>query len=423
VDAIFVQSADRFGRLDGDLQVAIDIDAPKRSTAHGRLNGTSIDLSWALAQPLNIDRMAVEADGGTLHIREAAVRWAKQSATISGEVTRSERGAIINGRLESPGIVLDELLPEESAHPETSAKQDSAKDDGILPRLWKLPVRGQLTVHAPFVQYRDYRVAPVAATVALEQGRAQLDVQEAQVCGVDFPLTATATPQTFNLSVQLSAHERMLGDVVRCLTSQEVQMTGTFDMRANLSTHGARGELARNLTGTVDAQARDGKTYKFNLIGNILSLKTVTDLLEIRKPQMERDGLPYRHLNVTGRFDAGKFHIDEGAFDSDAVGLAATGSIDLLAHDSALTVLVAPFNKLNRAVRNVPVAGYVLGGELLSVPVEVRGDIRDPVVTPLGPQAVTHQLTGIFERTLKVPARLFAPLDPAKRENPPAAQP
>ena len=282
---------------------------------------------------------------------------------------------------------------------------------------------GQLTVHAPFVQYRDYRVAPVAATVALEQGRAQLDVQEAQVCGVDFPLTATATPQTFNLSVQLSAHERMLSDVVRCLTSQEVQMTGTFDMRANLSTHGARGELARNLTGTVDAQARDGKTYKFNLIGNILSLKTVTDLLEIRKPQMERDGLPYRHLNVTGRFDAGKFHIDEGAFDSDAVGLAATGSIDLLAHDSALTVLVAPFNKLNRAVRNVPVAGYVLGGELLSVPVEVRGDIRDPVVTPLGPQAVTHQLTGIFERTLKVPARLFAPLDPTRRENLPAAQP
>ena len=423
VAAMFVENAERFGRLEGDLQVALDIDAPKRSTAQGHLTGTSIDLSWVLGQPVHIDQMDVDADGATLRIREAAVRWAKLSAKIAGAVTRGERGAIVDGQLESPGIVLDELLPEKPADSQSSAKPDAEKDDGILPRLWKLPVTGQVTLRAPFVQYREYRVAPVAATVALEQDRARLDVHEAQVCGVDFPLTATATPQALDVAVHLSAQQQPLGNVVRCLTSQEVQMTGRFDLRADLHTHGEPGELARNLTGTVDAQAHDGKTYKFKLIGNILSLKTVTDLLDIGKPQMEKDGLPYRRLDVNGRFDSGKFVIDEGAFDSDAVGLAATGTIDLLAHDSALTVLVAPFNKLNRLVRNVPVAGYVLGGELLSVPVGVRGDIRDPVVTPLGPQAVTHQLTGILERTLQVPARLLAPLDTTKRENLPAAQP
>jgi hypothetical protein len=40
----------------------------------------------------------------------------------------------------------------------------------------------------------------------------------------------------------------------------------------------------------------------------------------------------------------------------------------------------------------------------------VSGDIRDPLVVPLGPSAITSELTGIFERTLKVPSRLLAPL-------------
>jgi hypothetical protein len=53
--------------------------------------------------------------------------------------------------------------------------------------------------------------------------------------------------------------------------------------------------------------------------------------------------------------------------------------------------------------------GYVVGGSLTSVPVSVSGDIRNPTVVPLGPHAITSELTGIFERTLKLPAKLFAP--------------
>jgi hypothetical protein len=49
----------------------------------------------------------------------------------------------------------------------------------------------------------------------------------------------------------------------------------------------------------------------------------------------------------------------------------------------------------------------------------VSGDIRDPLVVPLGPGAVTNELLGIFERTLKLPGELLpqksgdAPKEPA----------
>jgi hypothetical protein len=72
-------------------------------------------------------------------------------------------------------------------------------------------------------------------------------------------------------------------------------------------------------------------------------------------------------------------------------------------------VLVAPFSRLDQLVRKVPLVGYVIGGTFTSVPVGVSGDIRDPLVVPLGPAAVGSEVLGIFERTLKLPAKLVTP--------------
>jgi hypothetical protein len=105
--------------------------------------------------------------------------------------------------------------------------------------------------------------------------------------------------------------------------------------------------------------------------------------------------------------------VKEAAFDSPAIGLAATGSVGLEHRDADLTVLVAPFSGVDRWIRRIPVFGYILGRSLTSVPVKVTGDIRDPSVVPLDPRAITSELAGIFERTLKLPARLLAPLEGA----------
>jgi hypothetical protein len=66
----------------------------------------------------------------------------------------------------------------------------------------------------------------------------------------------------------------------------------------------------------------------------------------------------------------------------------------------------------------VPILGYIIGGALTSVPVGVSGDIRDPRVVPLGPGAITSELVGIFERTLKLPGKLITPLEGGGEEKP-----
>jgi len=145
---------------------------------------------------------------------------------------------------------------------------------------------------------------------------------------------------------------------------------------------------------------------KFALLGNILSMQNVVALVQQGGPKIGADAFPFRQLSARGRFDKGRFVLEEGVFHSNAVGLGANGWISLADFQSSLTVLVAPLALLNEAVSMVPVLGYVAGGALTSLPVAVSGDIRDPLVVPLGPSAITSELKGIFDRTLSVPGKL-----------------
>jgi len=277
-------------------------------------------------------------------------------------------------------------------------------------------------VRSDFVQFGRYKVAPVAATLVLELQRAHLDLTQAQLCGISLPLTIEAKPRSFAASARIAAQKQQLEQAAHCLTDRGVLITGDFDLRADINTEGKAGELVRNLKGTVRADVRDGKVMKFALLGNILSMTDVAALLEKEGPRLDDTGFPYRSATLTGHFQEGRFTIEESAFRSDAVGLAATGWISLLDYQSKLAVLVAPFGRFDQWARKMPILGYVIGGALTSLPVGVSGDIRDPRVVPLGPGAITSDLLGIFERTMKLPAKLVAPLEGGGEAQPAVGQ-
>ncbi len=129
---------------------------------------------------------------------------------------------------------------------------------------------------------------------------------------------------------------------------------------------------------------------------------------------MQSDGFPFRRMIAKGQFAGGQFRLEEGFFDSSAARLAANGHIDLLGPNSRLTVLLAPLTTVERVVGAIPLLGDVFGGTMVALPVEVIGDIRNPYVVPLGPRAITDQLLGIFERTLKLPGKLAVPAEQPK---------
>lgn len=379
--------------------------APEQSTAEGRLQIDALDLTPLIGAKALLRSVDFNADGSRLHIAEAQLEWEGQPISLRGEIRRSAQGPVIDAQLESTGVVVDRLLPVKKAEENAAGKPPQTEPSSS--KLWPLPVTGRVGVRAGFVQYQHYRIEPLQGNLLLERERASLEVKEARMCGVSFPLSGAATPQGFAVSAQISMKDEPVAQSMRCLTGEALDLSGNMDLRADLRTQGKPGELVRNLTGTAQSELRKGSMKKFALIGNILSVLSLRNLLDPKA--LKESGFPYRSLSAKGYFKDGEFILEEGFFDSDAARLAASGKVDLVGANSQLTVLVGLLTTVDRVVDAIPIIGGIFGGTMAALPVSVKGDIRNPEVVPLGPRAITGQLLGIFERTLKLPGKLVVP--------------
>jgi hypothetical protein len=417
--SVFGRPAESYpGRMSGTIQATLDLTRHGRSAAQGELIGDHIDLLKLTGKPLKLERFNLQGKGHALQIRELAMDWAEQRAEIRGEVAREANGLAANLEIESPGIVIDAFQSPPSAK-SASASVDKEKNPSKPFSLWSLPVTGTVSLRTAFLEARGHRVQNLRAVATLQHELLKVDVTEASLCGVGFPLSLRLTPKEVAADVNVTATNQSLEGVVQCLTGFPVIMTGHFDIASTLTVQGTPGEIGkswtRHLAGTVTFSAREGEIRKMALLGKILSLKSVSDVLKGDVGVGER-GFKYHSVTVGAKIENGQVSVEQATLDSPALGLAAAGTVNLENYDSRLTVLVAPFGNLDRMVRKTPVLGYVLGGALTSIPVGVTGDIRDPLVVPLGPRAVGSQVLGVFERTFKLPGKMVEPLS-AKPSN------
>lgn len=409
------------GKIAGDMRVNFNPEQYVLTDSSGGLQAESVDLR-RLGWPLRFDRLALEADGSRLLVPETVVVWKEQVANLSGAVRLDPDHVDIVALIRAGDIDLEPLLPatsstQSSAPPEPDqapAAKPAAEASGDAMALLGLKVTAQASLHADSIRYGRLNVTGLSTQLDLVPGRVRFKVSRGQLCGLTLPVSLEITPDVFSVSAGIHTKAAQLENVVRCLSDQELQLTGEFDLDAELASQGRLGELRRNLSGSVQFEARKGMVKKFALLGNILSLTDVVGLLDTEGRQLSAEGFAYRKMLLTGRIQDGKLRIQEAAFDSSAVGIAANGSIDLVSYASDINVLVAPFSRVDRVVRNIPLIGYVIGGTLTSLPVKVSGDIRSPYVIPLGPTAVANELVGVFQRTLNLPAHLFGLPPPAE---------
>jgi len=267
--------------------------------------------------------------------------------------------------------------------------------------IWPLPVRGRIEVRAGFIQHKRYRVEPFEGVFSLEPERGRLEAKAARMCGVSFPMELQMEPERGSAAIHLAMKDQPIEKVIGCLTGGKLDITGNADLAAELRIEGRRPHLVRALSGPAQVELRNGQVKKFALIGNILSFRNIAS-----KERME-DGFPYRSLHARGRFEGGAFLLEEGGFDSDAINLGAHGRVDLLGATSQLDVLIGLLTNVDRVAGMIPIIGDVFGGSMSGLPIRVSGDIRDPLVVPLDPRAITNRLLGILGRTAKLPGKLL----------------
>jgi hypothetical protein len=407
-----------FRALRGDIALDLDLDRPRATRATGRLQGEGLEWPLPAAMSWRIERFAVAADGALLRIESASIEGQGNDAALSGTVASAEDRYLVDLQLSGKSIVFPTWGREEARTGQISAQDgDPGK---ALPRLLTadLPVWGSVRVNLERVGIAQFEVVPLVAAGKFENGRLDLAVQRAALCGVALQARLAARPGQARLEGGLSSRGARLEQSIACLTERRVAATGGFDLDVRFAAEGPPGELLDRLQGDFQFDARDGRILAFNTLNRVFTLVNVTEAARGRLPDLSRQDMAFESARIKGRLDGRRLLLEDGLLDADTVTVAGQGQVDLAARNMDLYLLVAPLKTVDAVVRRVPILGRVVGGTLIAVPVRVTGKLGEPAVAPLAPQAVAARLLGILGNTLRLPVDLLDTLGAGSQATP-----
>jgi hypothetical protein len=156
-------------------------------------------------------------------------------------------------------------------------------------------------------------------------------------------------------------------------------------------------------------EAKDGRIYQDPIAVKILAFLNLTELLVGGKDDPFKKGMDYKSLRVKGELRSGKLTIKELVLDASAMQVASQGEIDFVDQRLDLVIAVAPLKTVDWIVKHIPGVDYILDGTLVSIPIRIQGDLKDPRMIPLAPGQIGQDLMGIMKRTLKLPFKVVQP--------------
>lgn len=187
-------------------------------------------------------------------------------------------------------------------------------------------------------------------------------------------------------------------------------LRGDFHLQGEL---GGAGFLPTSY-GNFSVSVRDGVMRHSPVLSTIFSLLNVSQLFSLQLPDVSMEGVPFTKLTAEVQIDKGVLSSEDFVFDSNAMIMSYVGKYDMVRDDLDLLVVVKPLGTVDKVVTNLPIAGWILGGEeraLITAQFEVTGSGANPKVKAIPISAVSKGILNIFQRTLGLPLKLIE--DPA----------
>jgi hypothetical protein len=418
LDRIFVKNEFLRGSVQGDFHVRIFIDQPLRSTAQGKIKGVDLGLVLPLKVPLIVQGFSVNADKGGVQVESAALRWKDRHLALGGWVDFSPEGFHLDMNVSVDGLDWVEI---ENILKSEDQKADPGKTAGTqMPSL-----RGRIGFKSTYLQYQHFTWKPLDLEITFLPEGVKVTVRDANVCGISTTGTVKATSEDMAVDFHPLARKQDLSSIIGCLIGRPYGITGTLDFYGGIRGRGQSDNLIRSLQGPLELEANNGRIYRDreSYAVKILEFLNLTELFAGEKDDPFKKGMDYKSLRAKGELQSGKLTIEELVLNASAMQVASQGEIDFVNQRIDLNAAVAPLKSVDWIVRHIPIVDNILEGTLISIPIRIHGDLKDPKITPLAPSEIGSRLMGIMKRALKLPFKVVQPVvkDFEKKPPPPGA--
>ena len=259
----------------------------------------------------------------------------------------------------------------------------------------------------------DYVLAPARGFVTiLPAGGYSLDLRSSRVCGVDISGTIYSQPDKGENSLNFftdSSTPPLLQEVIPCFGFNNTLIEGPLHIDGSL-----QGSNSNWRDGKISLYSEKGFIRRLGFLAKVFSVVNLTDLFVSQPlPQLGGDGFAYSSLEIDGQVKNNQLLIEKAVVKGKGLNLFGHGKIDLQNGQADLIIMVAPLKTIDAIITNLPLIGTVAGGKdqaLLSIPVGLKGDLRDPAVTLLPPEAIGEGIVNLIVNTFKMPLAIFSPL-------------
>ncbi|UCH19913.1 MAG: AsmA-like C-terminal domain-containing protein [Deltaproteobacteria bacterium] len=399
------------GWIKGDFHTRIAIDQPMRSTAQGKFQGQRIVLPSKLNLPLQINNISLQAAQNNIMVESAALTWDGIPMTLEGKVNFSEKKFLVDADLSTSSMNWDHVKKILETVDRNKGRKPSEK-------LWDMPMQGTIRVKSENFSYHQFTWSPVHAEISFNRDEININVNEARLCSISTPGALKISSQNLQLDFKPGSHNQALNSTLTCLSKDNHQIEGRFELGGYITGQGTPDELINALRGKFKFVAKDGRIYRSLVLARILAFLNVTEVFTGDLADLEKKGFGYKKIKFKTKIKKGQLRFKEILMDGNTLTITGGGNIDLNDGELDFTLLVSPLKTLDRIVDRVPLVGNILA-DVISIPLKVKGDLKDPKVVPLAPSAISTDLLDLTKRTLKLPFKIIQPAIPenSKKEN------
>jgi hypothetical protein len=301
------------------------------------------------------------------------IRWGKGRMDVSGKVHVEDNLMHLDLDVSADTLSWDHF----------SAYNRRRKESVQRSPFWGQNLRGAIRVKSAAFTYEAWKWQSIMAKVIFAPTSTTVAIQQADLCGIPFPGKIRITQENVEVDFFPQAIEKDLEPDFTCFWNRDEVITGRYSLAASLNNQTADAGIIRSLNGKLDFKARAGRIHRYGILAKVLALLNLTEIFKGKLPDIAKEGFAYDTITAQGKFEDGKFVLQEGIINGASMTIVYRGSVNILDETLNLSVFVSPFKTIDSIVKKIPLVNNVLGGRLVSIPFAVHGKWSDYTVTPL----------------------------------------